>query len=155
MADSASNADCRQRATSRRSRGAPANEHVAASKTRGGGDTTQRKSESIMRISRAKGAHVSSEIGNSLAEPGRRRVGMESHRPDRAWARDFKISPAGLGEGWARRGRPGPARPHLRKLAPPAKTVGLKIMYFLQFENNTKRDTQRDISTIFVRNEMP
>ena len=33
---------------------------------------------------------MTSEIGNSLAGPGRRRVGLESHRPGRARARDFE-----------------------------------------------------------------
>ena len=33
---------------------------------------------------------TTSEIGNSLAGPGRRRVGLEYHRPGRAWARDFE-----------------------------------------------------------------
>ena len=44
MADSAWYADCRERATPQRSCGARANEHVAASKPRGG-DTTRRNSE--------------------------------------------------------------------------------------------------------------
>ena len=66
----------------------------------------------------------------------------------------LKISPAGPGAGWARRRRRGPARPHLRVLAPPAKTVGFEIMDFLEFENITKRDIKRDISAIFVRNGM-
>ena len=30
------------------------------------------------------------EIGNSLAGPDRRRAGLESPRPGRAWARDFE-----------------------------------------------------------------
>ena len=68
-----------------------------------------------------------------MAGPGRRRVGLEYHRPGRAWARDLKIAPAGPGAGWARRGRPGPARPHLRGLALPAKTVGFETLDFLQF----------------------
>ena len=72
---------------------------------------------------------TTSEIGNSLAGPGRRRVGLESHRPGRAWARDLKISRAGPGAGWAGRGRPGPARSDLRELAPPAKTVGFAIIF--------------------------
>ena len=69
------------------------------------------------------------EIGNSLAGSGRRRVGLKSHRPSRAWARDLKISRAGPGAGWAGRGRPRPARPHLRELAPPAKNVGFEIFW--------------------------
>ena len=81
-------------------------------------------------------------------------MGLKSHISGRAGARHLKTSPAGPGAGWARRGRPGPARPHLRELAPPAKTVGFEILDFLQFEDITKRDIKRDISTIFVRNGM-
>ena len=66
----------------------------------------------------------------------------------------LKISPAGPGAGWARRRRLGPARPHLRELAPPAKNVAFEILDFVQFENITKRDIKRDISAIFVRNGM-
>ena len=58
----------------------------------------------------------------------------------------LKISPAGPGAGWARRRRLGPARPHLRELAPPAKTVGFEILDVLEFENIAKRDIKRDIS---------
>ena len=134
IADSASYTDCRERATPPKSRGARANEHVAASKPRGGGDTARRNSENIQRISRAR--------------PGRRPVRLETRwpgRPDVAWDWNLtdlvglapvilKISPAGPGAGWARRRRPGPARPHLRELAPPAKTVVFAILDFLQFE---------------------
>ena len=81
-------------------------------------------------------------------------MGSESHRPRRAWARNLKISPAEPGAGWARRGRPGPARHHLRELAPPAKAIGFEILDFLEIENNAKRDKKRDISAIFVRNGM-
>ena len=66
----------------------------------------------------------------------------------------LKISPAGPGVGWARLLRLGPAGPHLRELAPPAKTVGFEILDFLEFENITKREIKRDISAIFVRNGM-
>ena len=66
----------------------------------------------------------------------------------------FKISPAGPGAGWAGRRRLGPARPHLRELAPAAKTVGFEILDFLEFESITKRDVKRDTSAIFVRNGM-
>ena len=66
----------------------------------------------------------------------------------------LKIPPAGPGAGWARRRRHGPAPPHLRELAPPAKTVGFEILDFFQFENITKRGIKRDISAIFVRNGM-
>ena len=66
----------------------------------------------------------------------------------------LKILLAGLGAGWVRRRRLGPARPHLRELAPPAKTVGVEILDFLHFDNITKRDKKRDISAIFVRNGM-
>ena len=121
-----SHADCGQRATSQRSRWARANEHVAASKPPGGGDLARRKSENIMKISRAR--------------PGRRPVRLETHWPGRAdvaWDWNLtdlvglgpvimKISPAGPGAGWARRRRLGPARPHLRELAPHAKTVGFE-----------------------------
>ena len=119
--------------TPQRSRGARANEHVVASKPRGGGDTARRNSENIMRISRAR--------------PGRRPVRFETRwlgRADVTWDWNLpdlvglglmilKISPAGPGAGWARRHRRGPARPHLRELAPPAKTVGFEILDFLQF----------------------
>ena len=66
----------------------------------------------------------------------------------------LKISPAGPGAGWARRRRLGPARPHLRELAPPAKTVVFETLDFFQFEKITKRDIKRDISAISVRNGM-
>ena len=68
-------------------------------------EETAKISENLM----GQAGQTTSEIGNSLAGPGRRRVGLEFHRPGRAWARDLKISPAGRGAGWARRGRPGPA----------------------------------------------
>ena len=89
--------------------------------------------------------------------PGRADVAWDWDLTDlagRAWARDLKISPAGPGAGWARRGRPGPARHHLRELAPPAKAIGFEILDFLEIENNAKRDKKRDISAIFVRNGM-
>ena len=66
----------------------------------------------------------------------------------------LKISPAGPGAGWALRRRLGPARPHLRELAPPAKTVGFEIWVFYSLKISRKRDIKRDISAIFVRNEM-
>ena len=52
---------------------------------------------------------TTSEIGNSLAGPDRRRVGLESHRPGRAWARDFDniTRLAGCGLGQAPSARPG------------------------------------------------
>ena len=75
MADSASYYDCREQATLQRSHGARANDHVAASKPRGE-DTARRKSENVLRISRAR--------------PGRRLVRLEAHKPGRAWARDFE-----------------------------------------------------------------
>ena len=53
-----------------RHRWARANEHFAASKHRGGGDTEQKKSENIPRISRGR--------------PGRQPVRLESCGPDRA-----------------------------------------------------------------------
>ena len=58
---------------------------------------------------------------------------------------NLKISPAGPGAGWARRRRLGPAPPHLRELAPPAKTVGFEILDFSELENVTRRDIKRDI----------
>ena len=76
---------------------------------------------------------TTSEIGNSLAGPGRRRVGLESHRPGRAWARDFENITRWAGRGLQRR-RLGPARPHLRELAPPAKTVGFEILDFFNLK---------------------
>ena len=66
----------------------------------------------------------------------------------------MKISPAGPGAGWARRGRPDPARPHLRELASSAKTVGFEILDFYNLKKINKRDIKHDISAIFVRNEM-
>ena len=77
MADSASYVDCRERATPQRNRGARANEHVAASKPRGE-DTARRKSENIVRISRAR--------------PGRRPVRLGNRwrgRADVAWDWNF------------------------------------------------------------------
>ena len=117
-------------------------------------ETARRNSENILRISRAR--------------PCRRPVRLETRwlgRADVAWDWNLpdlvglglvilEISPAGPGAGWARRRRLGPARPHLRELAPPAKTVGFEMLDFLQFGNITKRDIKRDISAIFVRNGM-
>ena len=56
---------------------------------------------------------TTSGIGNSLAGPGRRRVGLEYHRPVRAWARDLqKITRwAGRGLGQAPSARPGSTPP--------------------------------------------
>ena len=101
MADSASYTDCRERATPQRSRGARANEHVAASKPRREGDTARRNSENILIISRAM--------------PGRQPVRLETRRrgrADAAWGWNLadlvmlgpvisKPSPAGPGAGWA------------------------------------------------------
>ena len=60
---------------------------------------------------------TTSEIGNSLAGPGRRRVGLESHGPGRAWARDFENITrwAGRGLGQALLARAG------SRVGPPAK----------------------------------
>ena len=147
MADSASYTDCRERATPQRSRGTRANEHVAASKPRGG--TARRISENILRISRARW--------------DRRPVRLETRWPGRAdvaWGRNLadlvglgpvilKISPAGPGA------RAGPGAVGSARLDPtseswphPQKTVGFEMLDFLQFENITKRDVKRDTSAI-------
>ena len=85
---------------------------------------------------------MTGEIGNSLTGPGRRRVGLESHRPGRAWARDFENVThwAGRGLGQAPSTRPGSA--------PPAKTVGFEILDFSESEKITKRDIKRAIPGI-------
>ena len=133
MADSASYADCRERATPQRSRGARANEHVAASKPRGGERHSTEKQRKYF---------------ENRARPGRRPVRLGTRWPGRAdvaWDWNLtdmvglgpvilKISPAGPGAGWARRRRPGPGRPHLRELAPPAKTVGFEILDFYKLK---------------------
>ena len=100
MADSALYADCGQRATSQTSRWARTNEQVVASKPRG--DTARRKSENILRNATGHAGQTTSEIGNSLAGPGRRRLGLESHRPVRAWARDFENTTRWAGRGLGR-----------------------------------------------------
>ena len=88
----------------------------------------------------------------SRARPGRRPVRLETRwrgRADVAWDWNLtdlvglgpvilKISPTGPGAGWARRRRLGPARPHLRELAPPAKTVGFEILDVLEFYKKFK-----------------
>ena len=102
------------------------NEHVAASKPRGG-DTARRNSENI-RISRAR--------------PDRRPVRLETRwrgraevawdwnlRPGRAWARELKISPAGPGTGWARRRRLGLV-PTSESWRLPRKPLDLKYWIF-------------------------
>ena len=152
MADSASYAGCRERATLQRSRGARANKHVAASKPRG--DSSTKKQRKYSENLTGQAGQTTSEIGNSLAGPGRRRVGLESHRPGRAWARDFENITrwAGRGLGQAPSARPGSTPPP--RVGPPAKIVGFEILDFLEFENITKRDIKRDISAIFVRNGM-
>lgn len=60
-------ADCEQRAAAQRDRWARAEEHVVALKFRGGGATAQRKSNTNLRISRAR--------------PGGRPVRLESRGP--------------------------------------------------------------------------
>ena len=84
---------------------------------------------------------TTSEIGNSLAGPGRRRVGLESHRPGRAWARDFEniTRRAGRGLGQAPLARPGSTPPP--RVGPPAKIVGFEILDFLEFENISRNVT--------------
>ena len=112
MTDSASYADCRERANPQRSHGARANEHPGASKPRGG-DTARRNSENIMRISTGQAGQTTSEVGKSLAGPGRRPVGLKFPRPGRAWARDFENITrwAGRGLGQAPSARPGSTPP--------------------------------------------
>ena len=99
MADSASYAYGAQRAVAQRKRWAQADEDVAATKPRGGGETGPGISENIMRISRAR--------------PGRRPVRLETRwrgRADVAWDCNLaglvglgpvilKISPTGPGAG--------------------------------------------------------
>ena len=81
-------------------------------------------------------------------------MGLESHRPGWAWARDFENFTrwAGRGLGQAPSARPGSTPPPI--VGPTAKIVGFEILDFLEFENITKRDIKRDISAIFVRNGM-
>ena len=115
----ASYVDCGQRATSQRSRWARAHERFAASNPREEETQPEERSKYYVNITGHAG-QTTSEIGNSLAGSGRRRVGLESHRPGRSWTRDLNISRAG----------PDPAQPHLRVLAPAAKTVGFEIFDF-------------------------
>ena len=82
-------------------------------------------------------------------------MGLESHSPGRAWARDFENITrwAGRGLGQAPSARPGSTPPP--RVGPPAKNVGFEILdFFLEFGSITKRDIKRDISAIFVRNGM-
>ena len=154
MASSASYADCRERATSDIGHGARSNEHVTPSILRGGGDITRKQPKYSANLTGQAGK-TTGEIGNMLSRPGGRHEGVKSHRPGRAWARDLKISPSGPGTGWARRGRPRPTRPHNRKWAPPAKTVGFDMLDCLPFEYSyvTERDIKLGITAIIVRNE--
>ena len=129
MAESASYADCRERATPQRSRGPRANEHVAASKPRGG-DTARRNSENILRISRAR--------------PGRRLVRLETRWPGRAdVARDWNLpNLVGLGLVILQyhplgRARAGPGAVGAARIAPtsescphPQKPLDLKYRIF-------------------------
>ena len=87
---------------------ARANEHVAASKPRGDSTKEERKYSDNLT---GQAGQTTSGIGSSLGGPGRRRMGLESHRPGQAWARDLKISSAEPGADWA--GTVGPARPQL------------------------------------------
>ena len=100
----------------------------------------QKRYEHLM----AQAGQTTSEIEKSMAGPGRRRVGLESHRPGRAWACDFENI-----TGWAGR-RLGQARLARPRSAPLAKTVGFELRDFLQLKNLTKRDIKRDISAILV-----
>ena len=116
--------------TPQRSRGARANEHVVASKPRGGGDTARRNSENIMRISRAR--------------PGRRPVRLETRwrgQADVAWDWNLtdlvglepvilKMSPAGPGA--TEPGAVGSARldPTSESWPHPQKTVEKKYCIF-------------------------
>ena len=123
MADSVSYADRSQRATfqSRWARAQRACCDLGTSKRRRHSTTKDREHYENLT---GQAGQTTSEIGNSLVGPGRRRVGLESRRPGRSWARDLNISRAWPGAGWAERGRPGPVRPHLPELTSPAKTVG-------------------------------
>ena len=76
-------------------------------------------------------------------------MGLESHRPGRAWARDFENITrwAGRGLGQAPSARPASTPPP--RAGPPAKIVGFETMLdFLELENITKRDIKR---AIFVK----
>ena len=121
--------DCREQATPQRSRGARAMTSTLLPRNLEQ-ETARRNSENILRISRTR--------------PGRRPVRLETRwrdRADVAWDWNLtdlvglgpvilKKPPAEPGAGWARRRRLGPARPHLRKLAPTAKTGGKQIFIF-------------------------
>ena len=107
-------------------------------------ETARRNSEDILRLLRAR--------------PGRRPVRLKPRRQGRAdvaWNWNLadlvgigplilKMLLAGPGAGWVTRRRLGPARPHLRTLARPAKP--LDLVFFLRFENITERDIKLDIS---------
>ena len=77
---------------------------------------------------------TTSEIGNSLAGPGRRRVGLESHRPGRAWARDIENPNRWAGLGQARSAPPGSTTLPTH----PQKPLDLKywIFYNLKISRN-------------------
>ena len=136
MADSASYADCTERASPQRNRGARANEHVAASKPPGEDSTKKERKCSENRTCQA--GQTTSEIGNSLAGPGRRRVGLEIHRPGRAWALNIEnISRwAGRGLGQAPSARPGSTPPE--SWPHPQKPMSLKywIFYNMKISRN-------------------
>ena len=79
-------------------------------------ETSRRRRHSTKKYERkysqnltGQAGQTTSEIGSSLAGPGRRRVGLESHRPGRAWARDLEniTRRAGRGVGQAPSARPG------------------------------------------------
>ena len=101
-------------------------------------EETQHKERIYSEHLTGQAGQTTSEIGNWLAAPGRPRVGLESHRPVRAWARDLEKCHDGAGAGWTGHGRPDPARPYLRELAHPLKPLHLKywIFYNLKISRN-------------------
>ena len=62
------------------------------------------------------------EIGYSLVGPGRRRVGLESHRPGRVWTRDFENITRWAGRGLCQAPSAGPGSIPSPKGSPTRKT---------------------------------
>lgn len=77
--DSASYTGCGQQATAQSNRWARANEHVAASKARGGGDTAQTKSEAEYPENPGKAGQTTNEIEISPAGPDGRHVRLKCY----------------------------------------------------------------------------